>query len=306
MKRKKWTEEEESTLLSEYSSLRSSGALARLRTREKKFQPIADRVNAAHHLLDPSSFPFLWSWRDVSVKIQNMHHQFVNVKLKIQSSPSSFDWDHGLQLWPNLLCYRDVFGDVDLENPSTVPSDGDEIEIDADDKGSEGQSVRKGKRKWRKVRIVAARVAEIGEIAVRRREREAAAEDEEEERWLRRLEDREEEERERRRRRWREEERREEEEMEWRERLLGMQMEHEKQVMQMHADACQAQMQVLGILVRVVCQILGPGSGGGDGGGMPGMTSQVLHGLQQTQQSPDSLVGDADGKDGAHSAAHYL
>ncbi|KAJ0969311.1 hypothetical protein J5N97_022188 [Dioscorea zingiberensis] len=279
MKRKKWTEEEESTLLTEYSSLRSSGAIARLRTREKKFQPIADRVNAGHHLRDPSAFPFLWSWRDVSVKIQNMRHQFLNVKLKIQSSPGSFDWDHGLHLWSNLLRYRDVFGDLDLENPSTVPSDCEGIDVDGDDdKGSGGQSVRKSKRKWKKMRVVAVRVAELGEIVVRRREREAAEEEEEEQRWrrVRRLKDGEEEEREMRRRMRREEQRREEEEMDWRERLMGMQMEHEKQVMQMHADACQAQMQVLGILVRVVCQLLGPGGGGGDSiGGMAGMTTQM-------------------------------
>lgn len=95
----------------------------------------------------------------------------------------------------------------------------------------------------------------------------------------------------------RREEMREEEEMEWREKMLGMQMEHEKQVMQMHAEACQAQMQMLSILVRFVCQLLtstaSSGAGGSDGG-INGLQHHVIDNMQQQQQqqSPGSLVGD--------------
>ena len=57
-------------------------------------------------------------------------------------------------------------------------------------------------------------------------------------------------------RRWRKrvEEKMEEEEMEWRQRMVAMQVEHEKQMMQMHVEACQNQMQVLGIMARLLCQ----------------------------------------------------
>ncbi|KAF6151684.1 hypothetical protein GIB67_001967 [Kingdonia uniflora] len=63
------------------------------------------------------------------------------------------------------------------------------------------------------------------------------------------------------RRQWlmRREEKREEEEMVWRERMLSLQIEHEKQMMQMHANACRNQMQVVGVLARLVCQFLGSG-----------------------------------------------
>lgn len=48
------------------------GTLAKLKTREKKFEPIAAHLNAIHHFQDNVSFPWEWSWRDLSVKIQNM------------------------------------------------------------------------------------------------------------------------------------------------------------------------------------------------------------------------------------------
>ncbi|KAK8960885.1 hypothetical protein KSP40_PGU014758 [Platanthera guangdongensis] len=109
MKRKKWTEAEEETLINAYSDLLSScGMFSQLRTREKKFQPIADRLNSLHHIRDPAAFPFRWSWRDVSVKIQNMRHQYLGVKLKLSSS--SPNWDRALHLWPNFLRYKAVFG----------------------------------------------------------------------------------------------------------------------------------------------------------------------------------------------------
>ncbi|KAG4930678.1 hypothetical protein JHK84_047665 [Glycine max] len=77
MKRNKWLELEEQTLLSKYSELLRLGTLAKLKTREKKFKPVVEHVNAAHHLLDPASFPFKWSWHDVSIKVQNIRHQYL-------------------------------------------------------------------------------------------------------------------------------------------------------------------------------------------------------------------------------------
>ncbi|XP_065627257.1 uncharacterized protein LOC112003170 isoform X4 [Quercus suber] len=59
--------------------------------------------------------------------------------------------------------------------------------------------------------------------------------------------------------------------MEWKERMLGLQIEHEKQMMQMQAEACQNQMQVLGVMARLVCQFFGSASDGLGGalGGLP-------------------------------------
>lgn len=292
MKRKKWTEAEEETLISAYSELVSTcGGISQLRTREKKFQPIADRVNSLHHFRDATAFPFRWTWRDVSIKIQNMRHQYLGVKLKLPSSSAAEgpDWDHALHLWPNFLRYKAVFGDID---PHPSPSSSSPASAYASAASDDGKVENLGKM-----------VAELGEVLVgreeirreregcdrecqRRREMEAlaamvAAEEEEarKQRWRRR------------------EEIRQEEEMEWREKILGMQMEHEKQVMQMHAEACQAQMQMLSILVRLVCQFLTPtassGAGGSDGG-INGLQHHVMHNLQQEQQqqSPGSLVDD--------------
>ncbi|KAM7496554.1 hypothetical protein LguiA_020968 [Lonicera macranthoides] len=86
MKRKKWSELEEQTLLTKYSDLLNFGTPAKLKTREKKFKPIADHVNSIHHLQDPINFLFRWSWRDVSIKVQNMRHQYLGVKQKIYKS----------------------------------------------------------------------------------------------------------------------------------------------------------------------------------------------------------------------------
>lgn len=115
MKRKKWSEVEELTLLSKYSELLNSGALLKLKTREKKFKPIADHVNAVHHLQDPIQFPFKWSWRDVSIKVQNMRHQYLGVKQKIRTPNNEFNWKDGENHWENFLKYKEVFGDVELE-----------------------------------------------------------------------------------------------------------------------------------------------------------------------------------------------
>lgn len=116
MKRKKWSELEEQTLLSKYSSLLNSGTLAKLKTREKKFRPIADHVNSLHHLQDPIAFPFKWSWRDVSIKVQNMRHQYLGVKQKIRISNNEFNWDDGEIHWENFLKYKEVFGDIELSD----------------------------------------------------------------------------------------------------------------------------------------------------------------------------------------------
>ncbi|KAK7856248.1 hypothetical protein CFP56_024479 [Quercus suber] len=115
MKRKKWSELEEQTLLTKYSELRNSGALAKLKTREKKFKPVADHVNTIHHLQDPATYPFKWSWRDVSIKVQNMRHQYLGVKQKIRLSNDEFNWKDGENHWVNFFKYKEVFGDVELD-----------------------------------------------------------------------------------------------------------------------------------------------------------------------------------------------
>ncbi|RWV84174.1 hypothetical protein BHE74_00051735 [Ensete ventricosum] len=378
MKRKKWREEEEATLIREYAALLSppSGSallLARLRTREKKFQPIADRVNAAHHLRDPVAFPFRWSWRDVSVKIHNMRHQFLHVKRKLLPLPAHLHPDHALHLWPNFLLYKQVFGDhldphLRPSSSKTRASDGDredddtlneedyeyendgveeedevqlatdlsasdrevadnEERIDAElvhreEEEEEALGLRRHlprRRRGKKMGFLGTDMVRLGEIAMRReerrREREASREEEDRERERReralehqRQMDEEEERREQWRRRMSREERREEEEMEWRERMLVMQMEHEKQVMQMQADAFQDQMQMIAILVRVICQFLGGATAGGGDGGIGGIQHHVMQQQQQQQQkqeeSPESLVGNS-GKNGDHSGGRY-
>lgn len=80
---------------------------------------------------------------------------------------------------------------------------------------------------------------------------------------------------------WREREKREVEEMEWMERMVMMQVEHEKQAMQMHADACHAHLHILGILVRVLCQFVRPSSEAD--GGLP-LPTQVVENSQHPQQ----------------------
>ncbi|XP_058103223.1 uncharacterized protein LOC131246819 [Magnolia sinica] len=121
MRRKKWTEEEERTLIEKYASMVSDGSLPKLKTREKKFRPIASHVNSVHHHRDPMAFPFQWSWKDASTKVQNMRHQYLLVKQKIKKPGTAdsggaeeFDWDDGLSHWPNFLRYKEVFGDVEL------------------------------------------------------------------------------------------------------------------------------------------------------------------------------------------------
>ncbi|KAM5550748.1 hypothetical protein ABKV19_027206 [Rosa sericea] len=102
-----------------------------------------------------------------------------------------------------------------------------------------------------------------------------------------------------RQRRMRMEERREEEELEWRERMIGLQIQHEKQMMQMHAEACQNQMQILGVMARFVCQFFGSMTDG-LGGGLGTLPPQILQNLQH----PGGL-GDS-GKPDSNSPSEFL
>lgn len=413
MKRKKWSEVEEQSLLSKYAELHKSGALGKLKTREKKFKPIADHVNSLHHISDPITFPFKWSWRDVSIKVQNMRHQYLGVKQKIRLSNHDFNWKDGENHWENFLRYKEVFGDVELDPKGKKSSqnfhhlfgdcgdlgfgldcdyldededqdeeeeeegelDGGEEEDGAEEEeeeeeedddgeevvGSEGEfgaesengemgflrkrKLKKGLGVVRRLGLVGAtRVLELRDVVVkreeRRREREFKRErgegdrDGEEKRkeiefrkekrrierdewlenreldleerqmkWTRRESERrlrmEQEFAEERRRRMRVEEKREEEEMEWRERIVGLQIEHEKQMMQMHAEACQNQMQILGLMARLVCQFFGSPNDG-LGGGLGALPPQVLQNLQH----PGGL--DDNGKPDANSPSEFI
>ncbi|KAF4381157.1 hypothetical protein F8388_012079 [Cannabis sativa] len=426
MKRKKWSELEEQTLLTKYAELLNTGALAKLKTREKKFKPIADHVNTLHHLTDPITFPFKWSWRDVSIKVQNMRHQYLGVKQKIRLSDEDFNWKDGENHWENFLKYKEVFGDVELEPKGkkscesidvfgdcgdlgfgldcedleddeeeeeeleeVEDDDGDEEEeeeecdgadngrhvgigICNDDGGGGGgggevgeeivaseaefgterenweigfgqkRKMKKGVGVARKLGLVGARVLELRDVMLkreeRRREREYKREKGDLERDAKRkqiefrkekrriereewLDDRELDLEERqmmwarreserrlrmerdfadeRRRRMRMEEKREEEAMEWRERMVGLQIEHEKQMMQMHAEACQNQMQILGLMARLLCQFFGSPNDG-LGGALGTLPLQLLQNLQH----PGGL-GDS-GKPDANSPSEFI
>ncbi|GAA0174715.1 hypothetical protein LIER_28048 [Lithospermum erythrorhizon] len=118
-KRKKWTEAEERTLIDKYGEMVFDGTLNKMKTREKKFKPIALHVNSMHHVLDLVLYPWQWTWKDVSTKVQNMRHQYALVKQKIRRVDSvggdgdhEFDWMKGLSYWSNFLRYKEVFGDV--------------------------------------------------------------------------------------------------------------------------------------------------------------------------------------------------
>ncbi|CBI17274.3 unnamed protein product, partial [Vitis vinifera] len=121
-RRKKWTEAEERTLIDRYGEMVSNGALAKMKTREKKYRPIALYVNSVHHVRDPIAYPWQWTWKDVSTKVQNMRHQYLLVKQKIKkpelgdaaSGPEDFNWVEGITHWSNFLRYKEVFGDVPL------------------------------------------------------------------------------------------------------------------------------------------------------------------------------------------------
>ncbi|CAA0839653.1 Unknown protein [Striga hermonthica] len=386
MKRKKWSELEEQTLLSKYSDLLNSGTLAKLRTREKKFRPVADHVNSLHHLRDPIAFPFRWSWRDVSIKVQNMRHQYLGVKQKIRISGNEFNWGDGEIHWENFLKYKQVFGDIELSdngvrvdasnnansgqvmnsndkssNSKTIGDESiysdifgygeedieetDEYDDEGADIGASEEGGKGGKEgsedeknklgiKGKKLRMVVTKVLELREAILRRedkrREREwnHEVETERKEREVRatkRMEEvahkremeldelrinlaRKEFEGRARLERELEKEKRlrmsfqekwDEREMEWREKLFEVQMQHEKQMMQMHADACQSQLQILGVVSRLVCQIFGSATDGL--GGAIGALAQP--GLQNLEH-PAGL-GDG-GKPDATSPSEFL
>ncbi|KAL7603135.1 hypothetical protein Lser_V15G19845 [Lactuca serriola] len=370
MKRKKWSELEEQTLLTKYSDLDTSGALAKLKTREKKFKPIAEHVNSVHHLRDPSSFPFKWSWRDVSIKVQNMRHQYLGVKQKIRVSDSEYNWKDGENHWENFMKYKEVFGDIELESRDNKrfsdvggdlfadsgfaysrnggdeffglgfdelqndedddndnDDDGDSEKEETDDSGSvHVKKLRKGVG-GRMLGLVGAQMLELRDVVLRReekrrrreegglereerknmningKEKDDDDEEEEEEELLMVMGRREVESRvklemefeEERRRRMVVEERWEEEEMKWREKMVSMQMEHEKQMMQLHANACQNQMQILGVMARVFCQFFGSGNDG-----LGNLGPQVLQNLQH----PGVL--DDNGKPDSNSPSEFL
>ncbi|XP_065881618.1 stress response protein NST1-like [Euphorbia lathyris] len=391
MKRKKWSELEEQTLLTKYADLLTSGTLSKLKTREKKFRPIADHVNSVHHLQDPVNFPFKWSWRDVSIKVQNMRHQYLGVKQKIRISNDEFNWKDGENHWENFLKYKEVFGDVELEVKSKKLSDScggdlfkdcgdlgfgidsEDLDEEEEEDGEEGDNgiddnvngaveeegefvgekgngemviPRKAKVKKvsggnRRLGLLGAQVLDLRDVMVRREEkrrehdfnrekcmlkseekrgdlelrRETLRNEREErlENWEMEMEEREliwgrkelerhsrlerELEDERKKRRIMEETR-EEEEMEWRERMMVMQVEHEKAMMQIHADACQNQMQILGLMARFMCQFFGANDA--LGGGLGGLPPQVLQNLQH----PGGL-GD-NGKPDVNSPSEFL
>ncbi|GAB2288938.1 hypothetical protein Dimus_023244 [Dionaea muscipula] len=394
MKRKKWSEHEEQTLLAKYSELQSSGALSKLKTREKKFKPIADHVNSVHHLQDPISYPFKWSWRDVSIKVQNMRHQYLGVKQKIRVSDTQFNWDDGENHWENFLKYKEVFGDVELEVKDKrwldgdcgveffdgsrgfgvdgfglglgFEMDGDDLEDDEEmgveeeeeeenhDHGSCGEDNNGdsgGRLKKRKLAFLETQVSELRDMMLRReerrREREGSmgkdqvmmrrgrakeslkrdAEEEEEvevegkrrefelqKMWARRESERMlqwgKELAEERQWRMRMEERREEEEMQWRDRLIVMQIEHEKQMMQMHANACQNQLQILGAMARLINDALAAAAAAAAAALPAALPPQVLQSLQQQQQHTGGgggggALGDH-GKPDANSPPEFL
>ncbi|CAL1384791.1 unnamed protein product [Linum trigynum] len=144
-KRKKWTEAEEKTLIAKYGEMVSDGTLAKMKTREKKFRPIALFVNSVHHARDPIAHPWQWTWKDVSTKVQNMRHQYLLVKQKVVRNPEfsmavdgaeaggggvgeysegdEFDWVEGLTHWSNFLLYKGVFGDL----PISYGTNGNEL-----------------------------------------------------------------------------------------------------------------------------------------------------------------------------------
>ncbi|XP_071706003.1 uncharacterized protein [Rutidosis leptorrhynchoides] len=132
-RRKKWTEAEERTLIEKYGAMICDGSLSKMKTREKKYKPIALHVNSVHHHSDPVVYPWEWSWKDVSNKVQNMRHQYSLVKQKIKRPElgvvEGFQWVEGLTHWSNFLRYKEVFGDV------TVPFGNG---FDENDNGKQG------------------------------------------------------------------------------------------------------------------------------------------------------------------------
>lgn len=144
-RRKKWSEAEEKTLILKYGDMVCDGSLAKMKTREKKFRPIACYVNSVHHARDPIAFPWLWTWKDVSTKVQNMRHQYLLVKQKIKKpdseSDNEFDWLEGLTHWSNFLRYKEVFGDVPIVNANGTTSASNDLLTEAETGVGNGSGV---------------------------------------------------------------------------------------------------------------------------------------------------------------------
>ncbi|KAJ4723213.1 histone-lysine N-methyltransferase, H3 lysine-79 specific-like [Melia azedarach] len=156
-RRKKWTEAEEKTLIDKYGEMVADGTLAKMKTREKKYKPIAHYVNSVHHVRDPMAFPWQWTWKDVSTKVQNMRHQYLLVKQKIKKPELSvdnsvggecnaeeFDWVEGLTHWSNFLRYKDVFGDVTAPYNSNINNGSDLMAVVNEDRENGGGFVGVG------------------------------------------------------------------------------------------------------------------------------------------------------------------
>lgn len=154
-RRKKWTEVEEKTLIEKYGEMVSDGTLLKMKTREKKFKPIALYVNSVHHACDPIAYPWQWTWKDVSTKVQNMRHQYLLVKQKIKkpefssmenssgivgecSNGDEFDWVEGLTHWSNFLRYKEVFGDVPVAYGTNGSNGNDLMGVLNDDRENGG------------------------------------------------------------------------------------------------------------------------------------------------------------------------
>ncbi|KAL5702965.1 hypothetical protein ACHQM5_028116 [Ranunculus cassubicifolius] len=93
-RRKKWTEEEERTLIEKYGEMVSNGTLIKMKTREKKFRPIA-----AQKIKKPQQ-------QILMIDANDDHHK--------EEIMEEFDWVEGITHWSNFLRYKNVFGDLPL------------------------------------------------------------------------------------------------------------------------------------------------------------------------------------------------
>ncbi|GER41660.1 P-loop nucleoside triphosphate hydrolasessuperfamily protein with CH (Calponin Homology) domain [Striga asiatica] len=287
-RRKKWSEAEERSLIDKYGEMSRDGTLSKMKTREKKYKPIAAHVNAGHHARDPSSYPWQWTWKDVSTKIQNMRHQYSLVKQKIKKPGDSeeFDWPDGTTHWSNFILYKDVFGDVPLVFPSEpepepynnellVGSDFVDLEFDYEEEYNnnnnnkdkneefteEPNQTRKRKKGWE---FVSAQLGRLTELEARLERREVERESErrrrvrEREEMARESEEREMMRREEvlvREREW--EERMERKREEWKKRMDEMLSRHRAEMGQMQARLLHEQQTLVGQFIGLVSQWAG-------------------------------------------------
>ncbi|KAG5226750.1 stress response protein [Salix suchowensis] len=118
------TEVEEKTLIEKYGEMVSDGTLAKMKTREKKYKPIALYVNSVHH-------------------VQNMRHQYMLVKQKIKKPEFSSMENSGcgggeLTHWSNFLRYKEVFGDLPVAYGTNGSNCSDLIVVLNDDRENGG------------------------------------------------------------------------------------------------------------------------------------------------------------------------